>query len=98
VFFLISAEIASTPNFRVQKPKFPFQKIDASGGVEKCLPRQQLKIPEGCPLQLRPTEKAGERLAVNVEAEARPPGSCCSPTSAADSAFEGSQKMKAILT
>src|SRR6516225_4602889 len=61
--------IAVTSHLGVQNPELPFPKIQPSPRVEKCLPRPQLKIPQGCPVCLRPSEKAGVFLAVNVEAE-----------------------------
>src|ERR1019366_9490506 len=62
--------IAVTARLRVEQPHLPFPKIDASAGIEKCLSRAQLKLPQRGALHLRPAEKTGEFLAVDANAEA----------------------------
>jgi hypothetical protein len=61
--------IAVASHLTVEQPEFPFPKIQPTRGVEKRFPRPQLKIPQGCPLCLRPSEEADEFLAVDVKAE-----------------------------
>ena len=57
--------VALDPRLLVQDSELPFPKIDSAAGIEKGLPRPQLKLAEG--LRTRRPAKAVELLAVDTE-------------------------------
>ena len=57
--------VALDPRLLVQDSELPFPKIDRAAGIEKGLPRPQLKLAEG--LRTRRPAKAVELLAVDTE-------------------------------